>query len=879
MEIITTHLHADFDCIASMVAAKKLYPEAVIVFPGSQEKNVRDYFAHAENPPHYRKLKGLNLDEITKVIVVDACSKGRIGIFAELAGRKGVEFYIFDHHPSSSADLPTDNAIIKERGASITILTEILREKNIAITKDDATLFALGLYEDTGSLTYPSVTKEDFLAASWLLENGADLSEVAHYVQKELDPLQIETLNDLLHNIDQRVVNGVTIAVSATSAPRFVGDIASIAQKVIDIEDIHVFFALVRVEERIHFVARSKVDAVSAREVAAVFGGGGHPAAASATIRDLTMPQAVEKVWSSMTTFIEPPPTAGDIMTGHVIVCEKSDTIKTAEQLMTRSDIGGLPVVTEGKAIGLITRQIVEKAIHHDLAERSVADFMTTEFISVTQETESSRLEEIILGRRQKLAPVNDPKTGKLVGLITRGMILQKLYGDSLKKPNGAPLAGGKRRAPLSRDMTGIFRERLPESIATLFHCIRDVADKNDFTAYVVGGFVRDLLMRIPNTDIDIVIEGDGIAFANMLALRLKGRVRSHKKFKTAVIILPDGAKIDVATARIEYYAHPAALPTVEMSAIRNDLYRRDFSINAMAIKLNGKRPNILIDFFGGQADIKDKAVRVLHNLSFVEDPTRAFRAIRFEARYGFRLGKQTTSLLKNAIKNELFHRLTSGRLFSELRQILEERRPAGAMRRLKEMGLLRFIHPALLFSESEELLMERLEDLLSWQDLASPKKKATAWLTRLMALFDRLDGAGLSSMIELFPTGGKALTELVKTRKLIHSLSRNKFLAGKLPDSELYQLFAPFSVEGLFYVAAKAGDKKTQMAVTHYLIELKDARPLISGDDLKTLGVLPSRKMGMALKQTMAAQLDHKVDNKKEALAFAKSFIDNNLD
>ena len=173
---------------------------------------------------------------------------------------------------------------------------------------------------------------------------------------------------------------------------------------------------------------------------------------------------------------------------------------------------------------------------------------------------------------------------------------------------------------------------------------IGKTAEDFNYNAYVIGGFVRDLFLYRSNEDIDVVIEGDGIAFARQFSKEMGTRVHTHEKFGTAVVIFPDGFKIDVASARMEYYKFPAALPTVEMSSLKLDLFRRDFTINTLAIELNPEKFGKLLDFFSAQKDIKDKVLRVLHNLSFVEDPTRVFRALRFEQRFGFTIGKLTAA-------------------------------------------------------------------------------------------------------------------------------------------------------------------------------------------------------------------------------------------
>ena len=181
------------------------------------------------------------------------------------------------------------------------------------------------------------------------------------------------------------------------------------------------------------------------------------------------------------------------------------------------------------------------------------------------------------------------------------------------------------------------------------------------FHAHLVGGFVRDLLLRIDNFDIDIVIEGDGIRFAKELARRFGARTRVHKEFGTAKVLFPGGFKVDVASARLEYYRAPAALPIVEHSSLKLDLYRRDFTINTLAISLNTNTFGELIDFFGAQRDIKEKSIRVLHSLSFVEDPTRVFRAVRFEQRFRFHIGKFTVNLIKNAVKMSFLAKIKGG--------------------------------------------------------------------------------------------------------------------------------------------------------------------------------------------------------------------------
>ena len=318
---------------------------------------------------------------------------------------------------------------------------------------------------------------------------------------------------------------------------------------------------------------------------------------------------------------------------------------------------------------------------------------MNTELMSVAPDADLFEVQEKIINNKQRILPVIE--NNAILGVITRTDLLTVLVQKtSMTRDTVADPLNMDHSHARTRNIFHFLQERLSEEILQALRKIGEVAESLNFEAYVVGGFVRDLFLYRNNEDIDIVIEGDGIIFAKAYAEISKARIHTHSKFGTAVIVSPDGLKIDVATARMEYYRYPAALPDVEMSSIKLDLFRRDFTINTLAININPKKFGRLIDFFSAQKDIKDKAIRVLHNLSFVEDPTRVFRALRFEQRFDFTIGKLTASLIHNAVKMEFFKRLSGRRVFTELRLILEEDNPAPAMIRMNDFNLLQVIHP-----------------------------------------------------------------------------------------------------------------------------------------------------------------------------------------
>jgi tRNA nucleotidyltransferase (CCA-adding enzyme) len=207
--------------------------------------------------------------------------------------------------------------------------------------------------------------------------------------------------------------------------------------------------------------------------------------------------------------------------------------------------------------------------------------------------------------------------------------------------------------------------------------------------AYIVGGVVRDVLMGLQSVDVDIVAEGKGIRFARSLAGRLRARVKSYEKFGTATLTFPEGTKVDIATARTEIYERPAALPRVTPGSIRDDMSRRDFTINAMAVSLMPGEFGRLLDDFGGTRDIRERHIRALHERSFIDDPTRIFRAVRFEKRLDFRIVRSTEQWIAEALSRPVLEELEDYRVATELRLILGEPDPAGTLKRLSDLGII----------------------------------------------------------------------------------------------------------------------------------------------------------------------------------------------
>ena len=382
MEVITTHVNADFDSVASMLAAKKLYPHAVLAFPGSQEKGLRDFFLQSTiYVLQTERIKKIDFNKVTRLILVDIRQKDRIGKFKEIVQKPGLDIHIYDHHPASENDISGSVEVIKEVGATTTILCQILKEQNIEITSDEATVLMMGIYEDTGSLTFSSTTEEDFLAAAFLLKKGANLNIVSDMVTKELTAEQISLLYELVHTATVHTINGIDVVIAKASSDKYISDFAVLVHKLRDMENINVIFALAEMHDRIYVVARSRLNEVDVSKIAGEFGGGGHPTAASAAIKNSSLPQVEEKLKHILKRAINPLKTAKDIMSSPVITINAHDPIKAAGEILTRFQLSTLPVMDDGKLIGLIPRPVIEKAISHNLENLLVKDYMVTEFV------------------------------------------------------------------------------------------------------------------------------------------------------------------------------------------------------------------------------------------------------------------------------------------------------------------------------------------------------------------------------------------------------------------------------------------------------------------------------------------------------------------
>jgi tRNA nucleotidyltransferase (CCA-adding enzyme) len=864
MEIIISHMNADFDACASMVAASRLYPEAKLVFPGSQEKKLRDFIEHFFPIPVTR-LRELEGRKIERMIVVDTKSPGRLGPLEDLLMREDIEVHVYDHHEHGPMDIQGLLEVIEPVGATATIFTEILKERKLRPAPIEATLLMLGIYEETGRMLYPTTTERDLRAAAHLIKCGANLNIVSRFMKDEMSAEEIRLLNELTASSREEVMGGLKVVVAAAASETYIGDAAHMAHRLIDMDNADAAVMLLSMEGKVLVVGRSRTPQLNMAKAMEAIGGGGHPTAASATVEDQPLEILSEQVMKALEASIRPGKFAETVMTAPVVTIDHEETVSAAEEKMTRFEVNVLPMTLDGEYRGTISREDVEKAVYHGLKDRQIRDFASTEVATAERFTPAREVERRMIELNQRFMPVVEE--GKVVGAITRTDLLRSLYDDYLRRSGVREEVPGQ--GTVVKNVSQWIEGRFPGEATGMLRLAGEVALSLGYSAYLVGGTVRDLMRGEENLDMDIVVEGNGISFASELATRLGAKVHQHERFKTAKLV-SEGLRVDIATARTEYYESPASLPSVTASSIKKDLYRRDFTINTLAVKLNPGEFGKLVDYFGGQRDIKERTVRVLHNLSFVEDPTRAFRAVRFATRFGFRISRHTRNLIRSSIRMRLFEKLSGTRLYDELDLIFAESDPPAIVRGLQELDLLGVIHPDIEFTPELSAMVDSVHDTLLWFEMLYTGESPDRTVLYLSALLSALSESAR----------GEAAARLAmpeKTGKFIgRSMEEAKAALRKLPLKDragIYEALSHMKLEPVLLAMSLTDRDEKKKEVAAFLTEIRKVAPLLDGNDLKRLGVEPGPLMGEMLLELRKERLRQKLKSREDEERFVSEY------
>jgi len=631
---------------------------------------------------------------------------------------------------------------------------------------------------------------------------------------------------------------------------------------------------MVSTSQGIRLVARSTSDQVDVSAIAEKMGGGGHKRAASALIRPEThledeglqhfLALQYQDMIDSLKDHVKPAVTVRGLMSKDPLLLAPDTPVREAHRLMQRYGYEGYPVVLEGQVVGLLNRREVDRAISHGL-DMTVDSLMTAGDVTIDTEASLEELQALMGISGWGQIPVVLPQTGEIVGIVTRTDLLKTL--------------SPKHERPSQEDVAEMLAKAVPPARLALLHALANEADKINLPIFVVGGFVRDLLLDRPSLDFDIVVEGDAIFFANRLAERYGGRVITHHRFGTAKwtidrinqkIIdrlnlsgevdpnhLPDS--LDLITARTEFYEQPAALPTVESSSIKMDLHRRDFTINTLSLRLDGENYGKIHDYWGGLDDLRKGHIRVLHALSFVDDATRLLRAVRFEQRFDFQIEPRTLALMEESLP--LLNKLTGARIRHEINLILEEPKAAQMLSRLYDLGILQAIHPALPWDKSLEENLSRLDTenidpvwaLPEHSDHLDIRQTLSylLWMGHLPQMTLRLITSRLRFKSDL-----KKL--LIETSKLVRALPN---LKGASPSAVVHEIEGAPRL-AIYAVYLINSDPELRELLRMYITKWIGVEPATTGDDLREQGLKPSPAYGQILTALRDAWLDGEVES-----------------
>jgi tRNA nucleotidyltransferase (CCA-adding enzyme) len=791
---------------------------------------------------------------VTEAIIVDTQSVSAIKGMGD-----STALTVIDHHPQHGDPKPNTSYTCDEVGATTSLLVEKLRELRVPLTPLEATLLLLGIYEDTGSLSYPTTTARDLRCAAWLLEQEANLTVASAFLRHPLDERYQPVYRQLVENVEWRYLQDQAILISVAHLGEYLDELSTLAHKLDDIFNPDASVMLFVFAEQIQMVARSSTAAVDVGEVARDFGGGGHSSAAAALIQGSDVEQTRQKLYRLLEEHIKPPVTVREIMSFGVHTLHPDMSLSQAEVLMRRYGHEGFPVVEDRRLLGVLTRRELDRALHHGLDKATVRSYMHTGEVAVSPWDSVTAVQKVM--NDQGLGQIPVVQDGRLLGIVTRTDLI-KLWTAHEQPP---------RRQEIQR----LLMETLPMPLFAILERARDVANEMGFSLYVVGGFVRDLLLGTPTLDLDLVVEGDAISLAKELAKGLRARVVAHGRFGVAKVILGGTAGtnlppwLDFVTARTEFYQHPTALPEVERSSIKQDLYRRDFTINTMAICLDRDRRGELLDFYGGERDLKDRLIRVLHNLSFVEDPTRILRAVRLEQRLGFVIETRTAELVDDALG--LLDRMSGARLRHELELILDEKTPSVTVRRLSELGVLSHLSRGLVYDEwlaakfaQVEVMAEEpqakepeeAQDEAAEYAVSHPEVDRRAMYLALLTY--RLSKAHLERFVERL----KFSQELAKYLDEVRDLRAKAWRIDRpgLKPSRIYQLLRHYSARALLAFSIALDSPEARDNVLQYLHKLRWVRPTIKGEYLREQGVQPGPVYGKILNEVLNARLDGRI-------------------
>jgi tRNA nucleotidyltransferase (CCA-adding enzyme) len=919
MDLILCHQTADFDVLGAAVGLAKLHPGSRIVLTGGSHPTVRQFLALHRNEFPLIELRSVNPDKIRSLYIVDNQQGDRLGKAVDWLTLPHVQqIAIYDHHLNSPRDIEADILQLEAVGASTTLIVEKLQKTEVVLSMVEASVMALGIHVDTGSLTFTQTTVRDVKALAWLMEQGANLRLIAEYADPGFPPPLQFLFAEAMQNLRKEMVRGYWLGSVLLTTENFVPGLSHLTERLLSLTECdalllgHVYDkgkdktrsatergkTGVSGNQRFSLIGRTRIPDTDLTQLLEPYGGGGHAQAAAVNLRDVEPADIMAEIYQGLQKQIPKPLLARDFMSSPVRTIRPYTTIEQAQRVLFRYGHSGLTVVNqEEKLVGIISRRDLDLALHHGFSHAPVKGYMTRNVKTIDPDTPLPRIEAIMVADDVGRLPVMDRE--KLVGIVTRTDVLRELLQEKSERFCDLP-SSASNSLPQASWLT-LLKTHLPAATWQLLTTAAQQAQARGWHLYLVGGAVRDLWLRhsqgaekhqnITFQDIDLVVDGfhtkadvgAGVELAQALQGDYPGaRLSVHGEFQTAALLWHKDSKldslwVDIATARTEFYPYPAANPEVEASSIRQDLYRRDFTINALSIRLTNPNPGKLLDFFGGMNDLQSQQVRVLHANSFIEDPTRIYRAVRFVVRLGFELEPQTETYIRYAIASGVYERwrltehptpaLTT-RLKAELSIILKAPYWKGALTLLADLDALKCLHPELKLTEQLWWQVCYLSRWLRWLD---PERQLEHWLLRLGILLGALPQQEREKIAAGLQLPKTIIDGLANLETMEMAIAKGLGSEPCPKASVIYQTLQGYDRANLFLVAAR-GDKLLRKQIWLYFTQLCQVSPFLTGHDLKALGYKPGPQFKQILTDLLNACLDGELGDRRQEEAWLKT-------
>ncbi len=894
MQLILTHENADFDAVAAQLAAHKLYPEGTPLLSRRINRNVQQFLTLYWDALPFMRPEDWKRRKVDEIVLVDTHSMSSVRGMV-----RSPRVHVIDHHETQERHKNWTYQL-GNVGATTTLLAEMLQAAGRGLSAEEATLLLLGVYEDTGSLTYDTTTARDVRAASWLLEQGAQLAVVRRFMNIPLTPAQWQLYERLQTAVSWIEISGQSLAVTAVTAPDdFEDEISSIVHRLREALLPVGLFVLVQMRQDVQLVARSSHDSVDVSVVARALGGGGHRRAAAAIIIGQTLDDVKARLLELLPQAVKPLATVAEIMSYGVKTLPPTAVVSEAAALMQRVGYEGYPVVDSerGQLVGLLTRRAVDRAMSHQLSQMPVSRIMKAGNFTVRPSDSIERVQQLMLDEDWGQIPViadddgGGTASGRPIGIVTRTDVLNFLF-----KPSPETAVSNLR--PL-------LNQSLPPAMWDMVLAVSQTAASLNMPLYFVGGLVRDLLLGKTAVDLDMVVEGDAIQLVKALQRQFGGEVHTHRRFGTGkwflspaiwqAVASEQGGKaarwqvgeetrhsrtrklanslpdtIDFVTARSEFYTEPSALPQVTRGSIKLDLHRRDFTINTLAVRLDGAHLGELLDFYNGRRDLEQGLIRVLHSLSFVDDPTRMLRAVRLEQRLKFRIEPRTAELMMEALP--MLDRVTGDRIRHEIELALREPARIQVMERLDELGVMAQIHPALHWTAAMAAAFARVSAAVDSEIWAG--ERPSRWLQFLYFA---------QWVIGLPAAERKAVLARLRVRKatredvtaVARCLKRIAALPANPRPSQIEKALRPFQPRVLMTAWIALGDNVGADQIVSYYEKWRGVKTAVSGDDLRAMGLKPGPEYAVILDRLLAARLDGQISSEAEERHLLNKIVD----